>query len=110
MNPSSSPTATPIAKPAIVVQKVFHACPAIGPAYSTSARTMATGPGKMNSETSKVQTTACQATVIAMVRIQGASCSRRCRSIASAPADEADLLAHLVDDVDEGLRVGDFEI
>ena len=46
--PSSRPTATPIAKPAIVVQSVFHAWPAIGPANSKSACTIAVGAGQMS--------------------------------------------------------------
>ena len=80
--PSSMPTATPMAKPAIVVQNVCHACIAMGPAYWISERTMAIGAGKMNSDTSKSEHTTCHTTRMAAATSHGAKRSNRASAAA----------------------------
>src|SRR4051812_22356769 len=72
MKPSATPTATAIAKPAIVTQYVLQACMAMGPANSISDCTMAAGPGKMNSEIPKALQTICQQMTVAISNTQGA--------------------------------------
>src|SRR5690349_18963299 len=111
MNPSASPTATPIENPASVVQNVFHACSAIGPAKVTNACAISLGAGKMKDDTLKMRQIASHTTMIATVRSQGAAASmRRWRGVTSPSPHYADLLAQLVDNFGECVRVRDFEV
>src|SRR5258706_3828617 len=75
--PSAAPTKTPMPKPMSVVQNVCHACCATGRANSMSERTMASGPGKMNSETLKAEISTCHTTSVATITPQGAHASMR---------------------------------
>src|SRR5688500_20234579 len=101
MKPSASPTATPMEKPASVVQNVFHACAAIGPANVTSACAISVGAGKMNDDTLKMRQIASHTTMIATVRSHGAAASmRRGRAVLSRFPHHADARAG-----SDGLRV-----
>ena len=75
-NPSTTPTTIEIAKPTMVVQNVRHACSAIGTANSISERTICSGLGNTNSDTSKTAQISCHSRIEAISSPQGAKVSR----------------------------------
>eukprot|EP01022_Parablepharisma_sp_SALTPOND_P021557 TRINITY_DN427_c2_g1_i1.p1 TRINITY_DN427_c2_g1~~TRINITY_DN427_c2_g1_i1.p1 ORF type:complete len:1458 (+),score=547.10 TRINITY_DN427_c2_g1_i1:21634-26007(+) len=120
--PSVTPTATAMAKPTMVTQKVESACSVMGPANSTIACRIEAGLGKMKSETFHTLQMNCQMPRMMMSRIQGASVVAAWLSLpekgffmigpgpGSSIAHVADVLAQLVYQGVEGVGVSGFEL
>src|SRR5882757_10776659 len=122
ITPSTMPNPTPRPKPVMVLLSVNSACCMIGTRFSTKAAKIAVGAGSTNGLISSATTAICQVSSRPPITIQGMAVSRRRRLIDvisdslqgsggsfSLAANLRDLVADLVNDVDEMRVEGGFD-